>query len=202
MSNVSNSAELLCTRHRTWSGANTDWPYGTMPPSCPESTRRDRLYILMTILKYLAPKKENATKILDENSRNLVSPSSHSAPRNMLWSVCCWVGESDSDRNYEGSALGWRVETYSTINFANKVYICISMYLTTVSYFSIDSAFNRGRKGCYLLFSTKLNMIQVTVQQKYVQSIRIAYSVQSCILFEVWVCVCVYTPVQKWFTEV
>lgn len=34
----------------------------------------------MTILKYLAPKKENATKLLDENSRNLVSPSSHSAP--------------------------------------------------------------------------------------------------------------------------
>lgn len=36
----------------------------------------------MTTLKYLAPKKENVTKLLDENGRDLVSPSFHSVPRN------------------------------------------------------------------------------------------------------------------------
>lgn len=84
------------------------------------------------------------------------------------------MGEFDTEGNDEKSVLGCRTKPYSTINFANEVYICISICLTTVSYFSIDSAFNGGRKGCYLLFATKPNMIQIIVQQKYVQSIKSA----------------------------
>ena len=84
------------------------------------------------------------------------------------------MGEFDTEGNDEKSVLGCRTKPSSTINFANEVYICISICLTTVSYFSIDSAFNGGRKGCYLLFATKPNMIQIIVQQKYVQSIKSA----------------------------
>jgi hypothetical protein len=55
---------------------------GSLPPKCPQSKRGDRLYILMSTLTYLVPKKgKKISSLLEEKLWGLyLSLPSHSFP--------------------------------------------------------------------------------------------------------------------------
>lgn len=112
-----------------------------------------------------------------------VFPSSHSLPPTFVvppksgW-VSLTLGEFVREPH-----LAVDLSLCSQANFNNKVYIRISICLTTVPYFSIDSEFNRGRKRVLFIGFTKSNMRQVIALQKHVQSIKIKCSMEGSVLY-------------------
>ena len=148
-----------------------------LTPSCPQSNRGDRLCILMSTLKYLVPRKETITNLQEEKMWSLfLCIVLHPPPQHVSDSDRDWMAEFLSGGS-EGATLGCRSKPCSLVNFNNKVYIFMSICLTTVLFLKWFRI-NRMRKYCLLVFTIS-NMIQIIILQKYGQSIEV-----TCIMEE------------------
>lgn len=179
-----------------------------LPPSCPQSRRRQTVYLDVNSEIFSRQERKKLPIYRKKKCGASFFLSSHSPPSTFLiLPKTGWVSLT-LEESIREPKLGCRSKPYSPVNFTNKVYIFISICLTTVSYFSIDSEFNRGIRGVlFLLVFTESNMIQAILLQKYVQSIENIQlgGIDSICGVGGWVCAHVHTHgkrvSQERFTE-